>query len=314
MSAAEDETREQLESRQEIEEGEVEELAKARLVEVTASAGKGKKAKVAIDVAEREVEQWRYDLSVRHKEELEALQEREGQAEGATTSPVGREGVVAAAAPEAAELQLDGDAERAQRKKDKAQKKRENRVMKEQDREEEKEREKREAGPSRRELELADLTALLAKQRPRLRMHEVLGDGHCLYRAVADQLRRYRPDLHKWANGPDRGYEEMRALCAGALQQRRDEYEPFAELKDGEDYSQYCSRVQSSADWGGHLELRALADQLGGEIHVYRAAEKEPLSLGSPGRGDPLRVAFHQYWLASGEHYNSVVLLDDAST
>lgn len=309
-------TREELEAQQEAEEEELEAKVKAHLAQVTASAGKGKKAKAAIDAAEREVEQWRYDLSVRHKEEIEELEEREQQ--GAEGSPAVGSG--SAPAPQGSpsggddgeeKSKADEEAERAQRKKEKAQKKRQDRSRKEQEREEELERERREAGPSRRELELAEITTLLAKQKPRLRVHEVMGDGHCLYRAVADQLRRYRPE-HRWAKSPDLAFEEIRALCAQGLQRRRDEYEPFAELKDGESFEAYCHRVRESADWGGHLELRALADELGGQILVYRAAEKDPLALGNSERVAPLRVTFHQYWLAAGEHYNSAVFLDDA--
>jgi len=173
------------------------------------------------------------------------------------------------------------------------------------------EKEKLNAGPSQRALEREAISQQLSKQTPPLAVLEVIGDGHCLYRALADQLRRFRPDLHQWAKAPDAAHEEMRAVCARALRERRDSYEPFAELVDGEDFAGYCSRVERSADWGGELELRALADELHARILVYRADSPAPLELGEDRRGgEPLRVTYHRHWYALGEHYNSAVLAE----
>lgn len=305
---AEEESQEQMEARHEAEDRELEERVLSHLEAVKASSGKGKKAKEKTEAAERDVEQWRYELRTRQQEERDALEERQaGAAEHA--APAARQEPAKPAATETgASKEAEEEAERVLRKKEKALKKRQLRSKKELDREEELERKQREAGPSARELELAAIAAQLAGLKPPLRVLEVTGDGHCLYRAVADQLRRFRPELHIWAKGPDRAHEEMRALCADALRLRSGEYEPFAELNDDEDFSSYCDRVENSADWGGELELRALADQLGAQVLVHRAGEPEPLVLGRAGTGAPLHVSYHQHWLALGEHYNSAAL------
>lgn len=307
MAAEGGETREQLLARQEAEEEELEERVRAHL-EPHLAGGKSKKAKAAADAAEREVEQWRYEMSERHREELEALEE--GAAPAAEDAESSGKAAAEAAAPVVSPE--ESEAAKVQRKKEKAQQKKQNRAQKAKDKEEEIEREKANAGPSQRELELAKLTVQLAKEKPHLAVHEVMGDGHCLYRAVADQIRRYRPDLHSWNKSADLAHEEVRVLCAQALRKGKDDYECFAELKDGENYQGYCSRVENSADWGGHLELRALADTLRVQILVYRAGE-DPITLGnSSGKDVPLRLTFHQFWFALGEHYNSAVLQGDA--
>lgn len=203
---------------------------------------------------------------------------------------------------------INSEEEQARKKKDKAQKKRQNRVDKEADREAEKERERLEAGPSRRETELAALKIKLAKQEPPMTILEIPADGNCLYRSVAHQMRQFRPDLHNFKRSADEAFLEVRALGADSLRKDSDQYSPFAELKDGENFPSYCERVETSADWGGELELRALADVLSVHIQVFRAEAAEPLILGSVATqtGEPLRVAFHQYYYALGEHYNSV--------
>jgi len=296
---------EELEARHDQETAELEERAKAHIEKVKETAGKGKKAKQAVETAEREVEQWLYELREQHKEEMEELQDR---LQG------GSKGGYVAATPEPAQASEEGgrtreeeEAERAQRKKEKAQKKRQGRADKEAQKEAEKERERRAAGPSAREVELEALAAALSAQKPAMKIHEIPSDGHCLYRSVADQLRRFRPDLFDCSGPGEQMYKEVRKLCASSLRGHVDGYAPFAELKEGEDFEGYCRRVEASADWGGELELRALADALKVRIHVFQAGADKPLVLGDAPAASPLRVSFHRHYYALGEHYNSVV-------
>jgi len=150
----------------------------------------------------------------------------------------------------------------------------------------------------------------LAECTPPMQLHEVAADGNCLYHAVGHQIRTLEPELYEWKQRPGSAHEEMRWLCASALRKRTDQYAAFAELRDGEDFEGYCARVEASCDWGGELELRALADELGARILVHRAEEREPLALGPEREGAPvLQVVFHRHFLSLGEHYNSVVPL-----
>jgi len=299
-------TVEELEARHERENDELEEKAKRHL-ESTKSGNKGKKVKAALEAAEREVEQWRYDLHLRQSEELERLQEH--LLEGVTGNGRRKSGcetkVEEQCFPSAAQ---DDEAARVERKKEKSLRKKQNRAAREAEHEAAKEHERRAAGPSAREVELAQLAALLQRCSPPLRVLEVAADGHCLYHSVGDQIQRVRPDLYKWRRARGQMHEEVRWICATSLRKRAEDYAPFAELKDGEDFEGYCKRIEHSADWGGELELRALADELGVQILVHRAAESEPLVLGQKhDKGSPLQVAYHRHYYALGEHYNSVV-------
>lgn len=300
-------TEEELEARHSRELEEMETKKQAHIEAAKASAGKGKKAKEKVDAAEREAEDWEYKLRVRQQAEMDLLLEHLAGGEGKASSGEGEAKAKEVSLPaESESIPEETEEEHAQRKKDKALRKKQNKASKEAERELEKEREKREAGPSQRQLELAALSRQLAALKPPMRIQEVAADGHCLYRSVGEQLLSARPDLQRWQRGPEHVHEEVRALCAKSLRCRSEDYGPFAELKDGEDFEGYCSRVQHSADWGGHLELRALADELGVRIMVHRADEAEPLIMGAT-EGVPLQVAYHRHYYTLGEHYNSVV-------
>lgn len=43
-------------------------------------------------------------------------------------------------------------------------------------------------------------------------------------------------------------------------------------MEDGEAFEAYCKEVESTAAWGGHLELEALSQALGKPIKVWAAA------------------------------------------
>lgn len=69
-------------------------------------------------------------------------------------------------------------------------------------------------------------------------------------------------------------------------------------------------RVQNSADWGGHVELRALSLALKRPIIVYSAQTVEPLQIHVDEYGDkePIRLSYHLHYYSLGEHYNCVVV------
>jgi len=92
----------------------------------------------------------------------------------------------------------------------------------------------------------------------------------------------------------------------------RDEFEPFCELSDEvTSFDQYVDRVRSTAEWGGHLELRALGTALDRKIQVYSTQNgNKPLEIHGEQNTDeksPIRLSYHLHYYALGEHYNQVV-------
>ena len=99
------------------------------------------------------------------------------------------------------------------------------------------------------------------------------------------------------------------AICAEYLQANEDEFAPFCEYSDDvTSFAQYVEQVRSSSEWGGHLELRALALSLKRKIVVYSLQNSTtPLQIGDDTVSDPILLSYHLHYYALGEHYNQVV-------
>jgi len=158
--------------------------------------------------------------------------------------------------------------------------------------------------PNPRALEISVIMELYL-QPSNFGIEEIAADGNCLYRAVATQLE------HLGGNSVQ--YGEIRRQCADALWENREEYEPFADLEDSNasTFEEYVEKVRASSEWGGHLELRALASALKKTIIVY-SADSVPLHIKEDDDKeddgvDVIRLSFHRKYYALGEHYNSVV-------
>jgi OTU domain-containing protein 6 len=134
-----------------------------------------KSTKVAI---ETEAIQMQYDLKRQQEEEYDKLIEMGGLSLDDNVAVPSRSST-AVDKPDPAELKrLEDEAIAAKRAK--AQKKKEKKVTKEEQRQVLKEEINASAGPSLRELEIAQITAALLKEN--LCIKEIASDGHCLYR------------------------------------------------------------------------------------------------------------------------------------
>lgn len=83
-------------------------------------------------------------------------------------------------------------------------------------------------------------------------------------------------------------------------------------LADGDDaFEAYCNEVDSTAAWGGHVEIQALSAALHAHIQVYSVG-MPVLNVGEEHKekGAPtLRLCYLRHAYGLGEHYNSVVPL-----
>lgn len=162
------------------------------------------------------------------------------------------------------------------------------------------------AGPSRRDRELEALAKKLDVEGSCIK--EVEADGHCLYRAVADQLVQRKQTNVGESKEP---HKLLRTMCAQYMRSHRAMFEPFIAVEDeggeqgAKSFEEYLNTVQNTSEWGGQLELRALAGALQTPIRVLSATAPDVI-MGEDFSGEPLRVTFHQHFLTLGEHYNSV--------
>ena len=158
-------------------------------------------------------------------------------------------------------------------------------------------------GVSEKDLETNALNARLREFG--MRVKEVRADGHCLYRALADQLER------RGGDGVALDVDGLRMACARTMREDEERYRPFVEDCDGDDdeadarWARYVSDVESTAAWGGQVELMALAKAIERPIEVF-SATMPTVRMGEEFAGAALRVAYHRHAYGLGEHYNSV--------
>ena len=141
---------------------------------------------------------------------------------------------------------------------------------------------------------------------------EIRSDGHCLYAAVADQLidsdtgLKPRIDMdimdtnHQSSN---LGYKVTRQVAANYISRHPDDFVPFLE----EPLDGYIERIRDTGEWGGHLELLALARAYVININVLQGDGKvETIECGSETTTKPLWLAYYRHNFGLGQHYNSL--------
>ncbi|KAJ8334298.1 hypothetical protein SKAU_G00399370 [Synaphobranchus kaupii] len=142
-----------------------------------------------------------------------------------------------------------------------------------------------------------------------LQIKEISSDGHCMYRAVEDQLR---------GCGHAFSLAQLRALTAQHMRSHADDFLPFltnpnsGDMYSAGEFEKYCGDVESTAAWGGQLELRALTRVLQMPIEVIQA-ESPTVVIGEEYHKAPIMLIYMRHAYGLGEHYNSVEPLSEAA-
>ncbi|XP_051146748.1 OVARIAN TUMOR DOMAIN-containing deubiquitinating enzyme 5 [Andrographis paniculata] len=148
-------------------------------------------------------------------------------------------------------------------------------------------------------------------------INEIKPDGHCLYRAVEDQLA-----LHSGGSSPY-SYQELRQMVAAYMRKNTTDFLPFflsenvvdeqSEATLAERFENYCREIESTAAWGGQLELGALTHCLKKHIMVFSGSFPD-VEMGKEYKsGDAqlslssITLSYHRHAFGLGEHYNSVI-------
>lgn len=137
-----------------------------------------------------------------------------------------------------------------------------------------------------------------------LQEEEIRADGHCLYSAIADQLDQLGVPLGAGpGDAPSVPYKITRSAAADWIEKHPDDFAPFLE----EPMDDYLHKVRDTGEWGGQLELLALAKSYGIQINVlqdYGRVEKiEP--EGDAGE-KMIWLGYYKHGFGLGEHYNSL--------
>jgi len=149
-----------------------------------------------------------------------------------------------------------------------------------------------------------------------LTVSEIKPDGHCLYRAVENQLANRSGGASPYT------YQNLREMAASYMREHKTDFLPFflseteGDSNSGsaeERFEKYCREVESTAAWGSQLELGALTHCLRKHIKVYSGSFPD-VEMGKEYRsGDDssLMLSYHRHAFGLGEHYNSVVLVNN---
>lgn len=130
---------------------------------------------------------------------------------------------------------------------------------------------------------------------------DITPDGHCLFTAVADQLGQQ--DISLGAEGQEPAYKTVRRAAATYMLEHGDDFAPFLE----EDLEGYANKMEKTAEWGGQLELMALARRYQAEIRVVQDGRMERIGEEEGNAsGKMLWLAYYRHGYGLGEHYNSL--------
>ena len=154
-------------------------------------------------------------------------------------------------------------------------------------------RRQQEAVAMQRHIEVLGLTEIAVRP-----------DGHCLYPAIALQLPQSNTASSEQLDTvSSKPYQRTRKDAATFIEQHPDDFAPFLE----EPLDWYVAKIQDSAEWGGQIELQALARGYSRDIHVLQADGRiEKIESGTISTDEPLWLAYYRNSFGLGEHYNAL--------
>ncbi|KAI1476733.1 hypothetical protein K445DRAFT_316701 [Daldinia sp. EC12] len=138
---------------------------------------------------------------------------------------------------------------------------------------------------------------------------EIQPDGHCLFSAIADQLQTRGIPLGPEAEIKGKpAYRVVRRAATDYMEAHADDFAPFLE----EPLDTYVPKIRDTAEWGGQLELSALANAYGVEIKVLQDGRTETIEPNMSSEEKKKRereriwLAYYRHGYGLGEHYNSL--------
>ena len=151
--------------------------------------------------------------------------------------------------------------------------------------------------PDLREQEMS----AMKKHKERLGLQEtfIRPDGHCLYSACAHSIPK-----DKGSAPASSSYQLVRSATADFISEHPDDFSVFLE----EPLDSYVKKIKNTAEWGGQLELQAIARAYNVTINVLQADGRvEKIESGSESSNVPdVWLAYYKHSFGLGEHYNAL--------
>ncbi|XP_046837221.1 deubiquitinase OTUD6B [Vespa crabro] len=154
----------------------------------------------------------------------------------------------------------------------------------------------------KRNVEMQSIQKILYERD--LTLYEIPSDGHCLYNAVAHQLKILGDIPFSLC--------DLRMKTAIYLKQNRNDFLPFISNPDSdqllspEQYEKYCNDIVETCAWGGAIELQVLSRILERQIEVIQATGTPYIVGDEFSKKKRIILTYHRYMYELGAHYNSV--------
>ncbi|CCK69659.1 deubiquitinase OTU2 KNAG_0C05610 [Huiozyma naganishii CBS 8797] len=166
-----------------------------------------------------------------------------------------------------------------------------------------KEQARREAAvqPDLAKLERQSLSEVCAKLH--LHQYDIKPDGHCLFASILDQLQQRHPDTPQ-------GWDvyKLRALACQYIRDHADDFVPYLfdeNTMSVRDVDEYTTEMETTAVWGGEIEILALAKALDCPISVLISGSATH-RVNEQGQRPELKIVYYKHGYSLGEHYNSL--------
>ncbi|SCU94922.1 LADA_0G12310g1_1 [Lachancea dasiensis] len=151
-----------------------------------------------------------------------------------------------------------------------------------------------------------------------LRQHDIQPDGHCLFASILDQMRaRHQSNAsycipsgyHKSLDPQDFDVYALRSLSSSYIREHAENFVPY--LFDEatltiKDIDEYTKTMEESAQWGGEVEILALAKVLNCCISVMMSGRATHRVNADEKTNPEIKLVYYKHSYALGEHYNSL--------
>lgn len=144
--------------------------------------------------------------------------------------------------------------------------------------------------PDRRKQELSAMKTQMEKHG--LIETVIRPDGHCLYSACA----------HTISTDKVQDFRGIRRAAADFMNAHPDDFAPFME----EPIESYSQKIKDTAEWGGHLELQAIAKAFSININVLQADGHVEKIMPEESSVQEIWLAYYKHSFGLGEHYNAL--------
>lgn len=137
----------------------------------------------------------------------------------------------------------------------------------------------------------------------KLKQIDIQPDGHCLFASILDQLKYRHKDVPE-----DYDVYKLRQLACEYIDEHKDDFIPYLfdeTIMQLQDIDEYIKELETTAKWGGEIEIISLANIFDCPISVLISGAATH-KVNESGSKPELKLVYYKHSYSLGEHYNSL--------